>query len=184
MITNWSKMFLGPLYSVSNNFVACNLDLLPFPEDEKVTSWLPWQGGVIDQDTFQKFLLLWINWCGRGLAWKIGGAQKIVHAASFPGRTLNLVGLLGNPSSRDPWDSVSRGFCPARATFGQRQRPIWPKFGLRPLPLAGSSSCSSVGPLLLLLWPTDLVGGPKFLSGRNPSPVTCLLFGQSVRLKD
>ena len=41
MITNWSKMFLGPLYSVSNNFVACNLDLLPFPEDEKVTTWLP-----------------------------------------------------------------------------------------------------------------------------------------------
>ena len=111
----------------------------------------PWQGGVIDQDTFQKFLLIWINWCGRGLAWKIGGAQKIVHAASFPGRTLNLVGLLGNPSSRDPWDSVSRGFCPARATFGQRQRPIWTKFGLRPLPLAGSSSCSSVDPSLLLL---------------------------------
>ena len=111
----------------------------------------PWQGGVIDQDTFQKFLLIWINWCGRGLAWRIGGAQKIVHAASFPGRTLNLVGLLGNPSSRDPWDSVSRGFCPARATFGQRQRPIWPKFGLRPLPLAGSSSCSSVDPSLLLL---------------------------------
>ena len=52
-------------------------------------------GGVIDQDTFQKFLLIWINWCGRGLAWKIGGAQKIVHAASFPGRTLILVGLVG-----------------------------------------------------------------------------------------
>ena len=122
------------------------------------------------------------DWRGR-----LEARKKLFTLPPFPGgRTLNLVGLVGNPSSRDPWDSVSRGFCPPRATFGQRRRPIWPKFGLRPLPLAGSSSCSSVDPLLLLPWSTEEVCGPKLLSGwgRNPSPMTCLLFGQSVRLKD
>ena len=91
----------------------------------------PWQGGVIDQDTFQKFLLIWINWCGRGLAWKIGGAQKIVHAASFPGREnpdpswprweSELAGSLGLRIQRFPQGSSN-----FRATAAANLAQIWP----------------------------------------------------------
>ena len=66
-----------------------------------------------------------------------------------------------------------------RATAAANLAQIWPP----PSPACRLIILFIGGSIVAAALTTDQVGGPKFLSGRNPSTMTCLLFGQSVRLK-
>ena len=176
-------MFLRPQFSVSNNFVACKLDLLPFPEDEKVTTWLP--------------LAKWCYW-SRYFSENSADLDQLVRkriGVEDWRRAKNCSRCLlsrENPEpSWPPWESESarslglriQRFLPGssnfRATAAANLDQIWPP----PSPACRLIILFIGGSIVAAALTTDQVGGPKFLSGRNPSTMTCLLFGQSVRLK-